>query len=394
MEARILVYKEVSFGRILGPYIKSPLPNLICSPLNLVPKAGNPGKFRLIHNLAFPYNQNSVNANIPDCLAKVSYQKFDVVVQLSLKHDSGCYAGKMDFDAAFCNIPIHLNDLPLLGFTLDDLYFINSTMAFGARSSCKIFEEFATSIQWILDNETDSTNSSHYLDDFIMVHASSTVCAYYMSKLQDICDFIGAPLSPDKTVGPVKIINFLGPTLNLLKQVVQIPLEKVQKAITQIDYLLSTQYVNNKNLKGKVQVKSIQKLTRLLNFICRAVPWGRPFLCRLYNLQAKAYSPHTNASHPKPKPYHKVLLDKGSWQDLLMWKQFLSDRTFQIHREVKFLQLLAGNQGPQIFADATSMRFLVLGAFTLRTVSGPTVAGLSVSSSIKLQALPCWNFSQ
>ena len=136
----------------------------------------------------------------------------------------------MDFDAAFCNIPIHLNDLPLLGFMLHDLYFINSTMAFGDRSSCKIFEEFATSIQWILDNETNSTNSSHYLDDFIMVHASSTMCAYYMSKLQDICDFIGAPLSPDKMVGPMQIINFLDLTFNFIKQVVQIPLEKVQNS--------------------------------------------------------------------------------------------------------------------------------------------------------------------
>ena len=113
-EACILVYKEVSLGRILGPYIKSPLPNLICSPLNLVPKAGNLDQFRLIHNLAFPYNQNSVNANIPDCHAKGSYQKFDVIAQLGLKHGPGCYAGKMDFDAAFCNIPIHLNDLPSL----------------------------------------------------------------------------------------------------------------------------------------------------------------------------------------------------------------------------------------------------------------------------------------
>ena len=150
----------------------------------------------------------------------------------------------------------------------------------------------------------------------------------------------------------MQIINFLGLTLNFLKQVVQIPLEKVQKAITQIDYLLSTQYVNNKNLKGKVQVKSLQNMTGLLNFICRAVPCGWPFLCRLYNLQAKAYSHHTNASHPKPKPHHKVCLDNGSQQDPLMWKQYLSDPTFQIHREVKFLQLLAGNQAPQVFTDA------------------------------------------
>ena len=63
-----------------------------------------------------------------------------------------------------------------------------------------------------------------------MVHTSSAMCAYYMSKLQDICDFIDTPLSPDKMVGPVQIINFLGLTLNFLKQVVQIPLEKVQNS--------------------------------------------------------------------------------------------------------------------------------------------------------------------
>ena len=192
IEAWSLVYKEVVLGRIIGPYTNPPLPNLICSPLNLVPKAGNPGKFCLIHNLAYPYDQSSVNTNIPDENAKVSYQKFDVVIQLGLKHGPGCYTGKMDFDAAFCNIPIHPQDLPLPGFTLDNLYFINSTLAFGARSSCKIFEEFTTTVQWILDQDTSSANFSHYLDDFIMVRASHETCAYYMTKLQEICSFIGA----------------------------------------------------------------------------------------------------------------------------------------------------------------------------------------------------------
>ena len=271
-EAWSLVYNKVVLGRIIGPYTNPPLPNLICLPLNLVPKAGNPGKFHLIHNLAYPYDQSSVNANIPDENAKVSYQKFDVVIQLGLKHGPGWYAGKMDFDAAFCNSPIHLQDLPLLGFMLDDLYFINSTLAFGARSSCKIFEEFATTVQWILDQETSSANSSHYLDDFIMVHASHKTCAYYMTKLQEICSFIGTPLSPEKTQGPFQIITFLGLTLNFLKQVVQIPLKKFNKAFDQINSILSSQQTKNKNMKGKIQVRQVQQLTGLLNFICKAYP--------------------------------------------------------------------------------------------------------------------------
>ena len=265
------------------------MPNLICSPLNLVPKPGNPGKFHLIHNLAYPYDHNSVNANIPDVNAKVTYQKFDMVVQLGLKHSLGCYTGKMDFDVAFHNIPIHLQDLPLLGFTLDNLYFINSTLAFGARSRCKIFEEFANTIQWILDHETGSANTSHYLCDFIMVHASHDTCTSYMAKLQAICSFISTPLSPDKTQGPCQIITYLRLTLNFLKQVVQIPLDKINKVLDQINSILSSYETKNKNMKGKVQVRQLQQLTGLLNFICKAIPCGCPFLCRLYNLQQRCF---------------------------------------------------------------------------------------------------------
>ena len=360
-ETQSLVYKEVALGRIIGPYINPPLPNLICSPLNLVPKAGSPGKFRLIHNLAYLYDQSSVNANIPNVNAKVTYQKFDVVVQLGLKHGPGCYAGKMDFDVAFRNIPIHPQDLPLLGFTLDDLYFINSTLAFGARSSCKIFEEFANTVQWILDHEMGSANTLHYLDDFIMVHASRNTCASYMAKLQEICSFIGAPLSPDKTQGPLQIITYLGLKLNFLKQVVQIPLDKINKALHQINSILSSHDTNNKNMKGKVQVRQLQQLTGLLNFICKAIPCGHPFLCRLYDLQAKVL-PTQAIICTKPRAHYKIRLDKGARQDLLMWKTFLSNPDFLIHREVKFLHFISqNNQGPQIFADAAGNATLGFG---------------------------------
>ena len=40
--AKQMVSDEVALKQILGPYDKCPLPGLICSPLNLVLKAGNP----------------------------------------------------------------------------------------------------------------------------------------------------------------------------------------------------------------------------------------------------------------------------------------------------------------------------------------------------------------
>ncbi|WAQ98929.1 hypothetical protein MAR_023302 [Mya arenaria] len=57
---------EVTRGRIKGPYITPPLPNLVCSPLGAVPKRTK-NSFRLIHDLSFPSSKAmpSVNSLIP-----------------------------------------------------------------------------------------------------------------------------------------------------------------------------------------------------------------------------------------------------------------------------------------------------------------------------------------
>ena len=115
-----MVDDEIRLGHMLGLYHYPPLPNLICSPLNLVLKAGDSSKYHLIHNLVNPYDENSVNANIPDSKATVSYLKFDEVVKLALKHGPGAVASKVNYDSAFRLFPIIVDDLCLLGFMLND----------------------------------------------------------------------------------------------------------------------------------------------------------------------------------------------------------------------------------------------------------------------------------
>ena len=64
--AQQLIDAEIEKGHILGPFSKLPLPNLVFLPINIVPKAGGSKKFRLIHDLAYPYKgDQSINANIP-----------------------------------------------------------------------------------------------------------------------------------------------------------------------------------------------------------------------------------------------------------------------------------------------------------------------------------------
>ena len=160
----------------------------------------------------------------------------------------------------------------------------------------------------------------------------------------------------------------------------------------QINSILSSHKTKNKNMKGKIQVRQLQQLTGLLNFICKAIPCGHPFLHRLYNLQAKVLPPQT-VLYTKPKPHYKIHLDKGAQQNLLMWKKFLSSPNFPIHREVKFPHLISqNNQRLQIFADTAGNATLGFGLFSQKRASGHMPTGLWASLNSKPQASPCWSY--
>ena len=61
---------EVHRGRILGPFHTPPVPDLMISPICVIPKSD--GKFRMIFNLSHP-KEHSVNDNIPEHHTSVTY---------------------------------------------------------------------------------------------------------------------------------------------------------------------------------------------------------------------------------------------------------------------------------------------------------------------------------
>ena len=59
-----MLNKERKQNRIAGPFKEKPFPIMKLAPLALRQKK-DAGKFRLLHNLSFPYDEQSVNENIP-----------------------------------------------------------------------------------------------------------------------------------------------------------------------------------------------------------------------------------------------------------------------------------------------------------------------------------------
>ena len=169
--AQQLVDEEVHHGHILGQFDEEPMDNMVYSLINLVLKPNS--KKWLIHDLAHPWNgKMSVNTCILDYNSKVKYHYIDELIQLALELETTTTGSQIYVDSAFCDLGVHEDDLLVLPFTLNRKIYINVSLPFGAASSCKIFEQVATLVEWIVKHHTGRWHMWHYLDDF---HYSDTL---------------------------------------------------------------------------------------------------------------------------------------------------------------------------------------------------------------------------
>ena len=238
-----LIDEDVAKGHILGPFSEPPLENMVFSPLNIVPKAGNPGKWRLIHDLASPYNRNSVNSCIPEENSSVQYHYIDEVIDMGIAIGKGAWGCRVDINHAFRNLPIHFKNLRFLGMMLPDKdgnpqYYINASLPFGAASSCLIFERVASALQWDVSNETGCKWISHFLDDFPMLEKSYPNLTFFMHEFYRLMEEIGLPIAKAKTLGLTQVLEYLGLILNFQKQTVQVPEKKRVKCLSLVNELI------------------------------------------------------------------------------------------------------------------------------------------------------------
>ena len=108
--AKQKLQKEVSLGRMVGPFLKKPISNLRCSPIGLVPK--KTGGFRLITHLSYP-SGTSVNDCIDQTFASVKYSNFDNAIAMIKKLGKGALMGKFDIKGAFRLLRIFSWRLPI-----------------------------------------------------------------------------------------------------------------------------------------------------------------------------------------------------------------------------------------------------------------------------------------
>ena len=300
---KVKIDKEISLGRIKGPFLKPPIDNAVISPIGLQPKK-NPGEYRLIQHLSYPKGL-SVNDSIPKELASVSYSTVSNAINAIKKLGRGCYMAKTDIKNAYRIIPIKPDHHHLLCFKFQDSYYVDTALPMGCRISAAIFEEFSTALEWIALNKSKASEVVHILDDFLFLAPNHAKCSSDLSKFLVVCDDLGVPIAQEKTVEPCTRITFMGIELDSVEMVARLPKDKIVNCQNLIKGFLK---------RKSVTLREMQVLLGTLNFACSVLIPGRAFLRRLIDLTLGI-----------TKPFHYIRLTKETKKDLGVWLGFLAE---------------------------------------------------------------------
>ena len=120
---------ELKMGRLAGPYDNVPCDNFKCFPLALrekfpTPPPHLPKKYRLLHNMSYPYNEDSVNFNIPKTSSTVQYANIQSAIWQIQKHSPKAFMAKADISDAFRLLPLHPSQYHLAGFSWNNKFYM------------------------------------------------------------------------------------------------------------------------------------------------------------------------------------------------------------------------------------------------------------------------------
>ncbi len=319
--------EEINLGRVAGPFDEPPFKDFKCCPLSLREKS-TPGKFRLLHNLSYPYDETSVNGGIPQENKTVSYASIQTAVKVINTLGPDCNMAKADIESAYRLIPVHRDSYHLLGFKWRGKYYYDKFLPMGMAESCAIFETISDAICFVM-NRHGVVNIVKILDDFLVLNNSKTATDKDLNVFKYLATQLNIPLVSEKTSEEASTcLTFLGVQLDTKNMTAALPPEKLERYGSDIDVLLGnglttdgarpqtnrpSDHPDGERPRGRrpVSVRTIQQIVGKLQFATSVIPVGKPFLRRLIDMTLGK------------QPGDKVWLSRGAQKDLQVWREFL-----------------------------------------------------------------------
>lgn len=302
-----LLEMECAKGFAYGPFSEAPFECYRVSPIGIATGKYS-GKKRLIIDLSSPHNSAnhmSINDLIDKEQCTLNYVKIDDAIKTICEFGKGALLSKFDIQDAFKHCPIRKDQWHLFLVKWEGKYYVLTRLAFGCRSSPKIFDSLATAICWIATNNYNIRCILHLLDDFLTIDKPNTNGEYTFSSMMHIFNSLCIPLSEKKLEGPCTCLEYLGVILDSDKMQCRLPADKVERIMTFVKELLS---------KRSCTKREILQLLGHMNFASRVILAGRAFVSYLLSLASSV-----------SELYHFVHLNHECRQDLYMWMEFLTN---------------------------------------------------------------------
>lgn len=297
------IQSEISKGHL--EQIDSLPANYFCSPIGLVPKLidGKQTGWRMILDLSSP-NGYSVNDGIPKEYGSLVYETLGDAIRLIAQAGKGAVMMKRDLKSAFRHVPIDPCDYWLLLFEWQGKFYVDMFLPFGLRTAPRIFNLFAEALHWIFET-LHEWNVTHYLDDFLFVFPPGTDLSLYSPQFDQVLSSFGLSKAAEKDSNGCVVVH-LGFEFNSNTMEVTLPLNKKQRAVDAVSFLLSS---------PSVSLSVLQETLGFLSHCCQVVPLGRPFLRNLFSLLNYCnFSGHSR----------KIRISRAAKVDLQWWQRFLS----------------------------------------------------------------------
>ena len=294
--------EECVGGRMVGPVLTGVSSQVHCSPIGLVPKGRDSGRWRMIVDLSHPHGR-SVNDGIDSELCSLQYASVDDAVRFLLTLGQGSSLIKVDLKSAYRIVPVHPRDRHLLGIQWEGKVYVDMALSFGLRSAPLLFTAVADAIGWAL-TEAGVPLLLHYLDDFLFfVPPMNRRPDQVLSHILSILHHLGVPVAPEKIEGPATVVTFLGIVVDTDRFEIRLPEAKLAHI---------RELVSGWRGKHSGRYKDLESLLGHLSHAATVIRDGRIFLRHLFSILAASRSQH-----------HFVHLNKSAQADLSWWACFL-----------------------------------------------------------------------
>ena len=291
MEIREYLQKEIEADSIIGPFNRNPFGKVArFSPLDTHPKKGS-DDLRVILNLSYPYEGNSVNSSIRDDVfagqeeMKLRYPSVDDLAKIIRKGRKARIFIR-DLSKAYRQLWMDPSSIHLLGYTFENKFYFNITLSMGSKSAAYCCQCTTNAITHIFQNQ--GYDDVNYLDDLGAAEEDKADEAY--DCLGWILASTGIKEAKHKTVPSSYIAIFLGILFDMISMTMQITPERP----IEIKALLE-QWLH----KRTATLKELQSLLGKLNFVPASVlvlqffsPLGNENVITRYELCCHIFLPY------------------------------------------------------------------------------------------------------